>query len=634
MANDIRLIQLNNYVKPEIVEDKRNDWVLNGKDNDYFKYVNERYIGSPTNATILNAYKNLTLGKGLKVRNASKNASQYAEMLRALPKKDVRKMVADYVVYNNAALQIVPLRNGKKVASYIDVTKLAFEKCDEQGEIKGFYYSKDWSNVRKNPPTHLKAFGYGGANEVEILYINDNADDSAYYSLPTYQSGLQYAEMEEEISNYYISHIKNGFSFGYIVNMNGGVPPTEDERQEIERRVKAQMTGSSNAGKIIISFNEGKDAAVEIVPLEVSDSHKQWENINQQSEEKIMRAHGVVSPMLFGVKNSTGLGNNAQELETGLALTMDMRVNPIQNIIIEHLQEFMTSQDIVVDLYFEPLNAKELAQEMNVGSDIEEKESVTDEELKAKEASYNGAQISSALEIVTSVNQGLMTKEQGVIFLIQMLQFTESDARKLFKDAKTELSQVTCSGHDHIDGSHFLIDKGEEIDLDEWQLITEETIQGEPVDIVLNDAEIQLAKPLASKPQTKSEQDNALFKVRYVYRGNTSPERAFCKAMMSAKKVYRKEDIDLASQRVIQAGMGPNGANTYNIFLYKGGVNCRHFWQRQIYLRRNNKKISVNEARRRILELEPSDRADVRLPNNPKEVAQIASPSNNFWKLS
>lgn len=565
MANDIRLIQLNNYVKPEIVEDKRNDWVLNGKDNDYFQYVNERYIGSPTNATILNAYKNLTLGKGLRVRNASKNATQYAEMLKALPKKDVRKMVADYVVYNNAALQIVPLRNGKKVASYIDVTKLAFEKCDEQGNIKGFYYSKDWSNIRKNPPTHLKAFGYGGANEVEILYINDNADDSAYYSLPTYQSGLQYAEMEEEISNYYISHIKNGFSFGYIVNMNGGVPPTEDERQEIERRVKAQMTGSSNAGKIIISFNEGKDAAVEIVPLEVSDSHKQWENINQQSEEKIMRSHGVVSPMLFGVKNSTGLGNNAQELETGLALTMDMRVNPMQNIIIEHLQEFLTSQDIVVDLYFEPLNAKEQIQE-----EIEE--------------------------------------------------------------SRTELN-VACSGHDHIDGSQYLIDKGEEVDLEEWELITEETIQGEPVDIVLNDAEIQLAKPLASKPQTKSEQDNALFKVRYVYSGNPNPERAFCRSMMSAKKVYRKEDIVAAENQIVQEGMGPNGTDTYSIWLYAGGVNCKHFWTRRIYLRRNNKKISVNEARRRILDLEPQDRAEVRIPVNNPLVSQPAQASNNFNRL-
>lgn len=566
MANDIRLIQLNNYVKPEITEDKRNDWVLNGKNNDYFHYVNERYIGSPTNATIINAYKNLTLGKGLKVRNAARNASQYAEMLRALPKKDVRKMVADYVVYNNAALQLIPLKNGKRVASYIDVTKLAFEKANDEGEINGFYYCKDWSKHKQVIPEYYPVMGKGASNEIEILYINDNADDSAYYSLPTYQSGLQYAEMEEEISNYYISHIKNGFSFGYIVNMNNGVPPTEDERQEIERRVKAQMTGSSNAGKIIISFNEGKDAAVEIVPLEVSDSHKQWENINQQAEEKIMRAHGVVTPMLFGIKNQTGLGNNAQELETGLALTMDMRVNPTQNVIIEHLTDFLTSQDIVVDLYFEPLNAKEQLQD-----EIEE--------------------------------------------------------------SRTEL-KVTCRGHDHIDGSQFLIDKGEEIDLEEWELVTEETINGEPVDIDLQDAEITLAKPLKSKPQTKSEQDNALFKVRYVYRGNTRPERAFCRAMMSAKKVYRKEDIDAASRQVIQAGMGPNGSDTYNIFLYKGGVNCRHFWQRQIYLRRNNKKISVNEARRRILELEPSDRADVRLPNNPKEVAQVASPSNNFWKLS
>jgi hypothetical protein len=80
--------------------------------------------------------------------------------------------------------------------------------------------------------------------------------------------------------------------------------------------------------------------------------------------------------------------------------------------------------------------------------------------------------------------------------------------------------------------------------------------------------------------------------------------------------------------------MGPNGANTYDIFLYKGGVNCQHFWQRQIYLKRNNKKISVNEARRRILEIDPSDRADFRLPVNNKKVAQQPNDMKNGGRLS
>jgi len=141
---------------------------------------------------------------------------------------------------------------------------------------------------------------------------------------------------------------------------------------------------------------------------------------------------------------------------------------------------------------------------------------------------------------------------------------------------------------------------------------------------------LQLAA-LPSTPKNKSEQDNALFKIRYVYAGNPKGERQFCKDMIRANKVYRKEDIDAASSKVIQKGMGPRGSDTYDIFLYKGGKRCKHFWQRQIYLRRNNKRISVNDAQRRILELDPSDRKDVRLPKNDPKVAQAASAANNFW---
>lgn len=551
--NSIGFVQLNNYVKPVIEEVRGKEWVLNGHYNSYFDYVENRFIGSPTNSTIINAYTNLLLGKGLGAKDASRKPLQYAKMLSVLPKRDLRKFVKDYVKQFNAALQIITNRDGSKSAKYIDVKKLAFDKADENGDINGFWYCKDWSNTTMNKPEFIPRYGKTNGKQTEILYVNDSQDDASYYSLPKYQSGLQYAEMEEEISNYYINHIKNGFSFGYIVNMNNGVPPDEEQREEIERRVRESMTGSSQAGKVFISFNDGKEAAIEIVPLEVSDSHKQWETINKESEEKIMRAHGVVSPMLFGIKDNTGLGNNADELQTSLSLTMDMRINPDQQVIIDELTPFLQEQDINLDLYFIPLNEKE----------------------KVEEA-------------------------------------TEYEPTKLSEN--------------HVDGSEFLIGLGEDVN-DEWQLISEETINGTPVDI-------NLASAISSSPSTKSDQDNELFKVRYVYKGNENPERAFCAAMMKAKKVYRKEDIDRASQKVIQAGMGPNGTDTYNIFLYKGGVNCKHFWQRQIYMRKDNKKISVNEARRKILELEPSDRADVRLPNNPKEVAQIADDSNNHWKLN
>jgi hypothetical protein len=125
-----------------------------------------------------------------------------------------------------------------------------------------------------------------------------------------------------------------------------------------------------------------------------------------------------------------------------------------------------------------------------------------------------------------------------------------------------------------------------------------------------------------------------LFKIRYQYapKSNSDNSREFCVKMVKADKVYRKEDIEFAGQKVVNKGFGPNGTDRYSIWLYKGGARCHHFWMRKIYLRRNNKSISVNEAKKMILDLEPSDRKENRLPENNFKVAQLPNdmPNNGF----
>ena len=145
---------------------------------------------------------------------------------------------------------------------------------------------------------------------------------------------------------------------------------------------------------------------------------------------------------------------------------------------------------------------------------------------------------------------------------------------------------------------------------------------------------LKFANVIKGSPTKRSKQDTSLFKIRYQYAPLTVSDnsREFCRKMVSAKKLYRIEDLN--KDMVTTPGMGPNGTNTYNPFLYKGGVNCKHFWMRKIYIRKNNQKISVNRAKQMINDLEPSDRKDARLPVNPKEVAQIAGPNNNNWRIS
>jgi len=181
----------------------------------------------------------------------------------------------------------------------------------------------------------------------------------------------------------------------------------------------------------------------------------------------------------------------------------------------------------------------------------------------------------------------------------------------------------------NLDGCvDYLTDKGEEMS-DEWELIDES-----PVDYDLEkarDAMWAFARVPSSNPNGKSEQDTEIIKVRYTYAPKSTQEssRDFCKKMVNAGKVYRKEDIEAASLRAVNPGLGANGANTYDLFLFKGGARCHHFWSRQTYLKKNNKKISVNQAKKLIREAGVDAK---RLPENDKRVAQrpVDMPNEGF----
>ena len=175
---------------------------------------------------------------------------------------------------------------------------------------------------------------------------------------------------------------------------------------------------------------------------------------------------------------------------------------------------------------------------------------------------------------------------------------------------------------------NYLEEVGEEMG-EEWELIDEVEVDYDLE--TARDAMWAFARVPSSKPQAASEQDTEIIKVRYAYAPETTSNdsREFCKKMVSSKRVYRKEDIEAAGERSVNPGWGPEGADTYSIWLYKGGGNCHHFWKRQTYLRKNNKKISVNQAKKLIQEAGVSAK---RLQENDRRVATRPTdmPNNGF----
>jgi len=200
--------------------------------------------------------------------------------------------------------------------------------------------------------------------------------------------------------------------------------------------------------------------------------------------------------------------------------------------------------------------------------------------------------------------------------------YNESGSKPLY-EANTSLSSNQAP---KTPEELFELLSGEEMG-EEWELIDEREVDYDNEETL--DALWTFAKVPSSNPNGKSEQDTDIIKTRYRYAPNIADEKSrdFCAKMVKAGKVYRKEDIMAASNRAVNAGWGPRGAATYDLWLYKGGGSCRHFWMRQTYLKKNNKKISVNEARRIINSMPVSQRE--RLPQNDPKVAQRPRDMSN-----
>jgi len=364
MSNDIRLLQLSNYVRPKLEENKSKNWVLNGKNNSFYQYVIDRFNGSPTNAAIISSYIDLIYGQGLNCRN--KNLSQWINFVTILNKKELRKIIADFELFGEASMQVVRAKNGKDLGAIYHLPKQLVVPAleNEDGEIDTYFYSRDWTNITKYPAQSFPAFGTSKEN-IEIYCIKPYKAGKNYFSDPDYLSALPYAEMEEELANFYINSIKKGLSAGYIINIPDGGTLTPEAKDELETKIKQKLTGSPNAMNFVISFN-GRDAEITIIPFPVNDAqHKQWEYLTGESRQQIMTGHKVVSPKLFGIMSEGGFGNNANELDEAEGQLMKRVIAPKQSFIIEALEEILTAYNIGLDLYFIPLSEQSTTTQMS-----------------------------------------------------------------------------------------------------------------------------------------------------------------------------------------------------------------------------------------------------------------------------
>ena len=560
----LELIQLNNYIRPEVKEVNSKEYVMNGDKNSFYQYIIDRYNGSPTNRTIIDSYSKFIYGKGLYSKEQASKAMQFANVLSILSKKDLKNICQDYVLFGEASMELIYDKSKLIKIKHVPKNQILPNKMNDEGDIQLYWFSQDFNNTRKYPPREIESFYFKKETTKNAIYVISNYQAGrTYFADPTYMAGLPYAELEEEIANYCVNHIKNGLSFGYIVNMNNGEPESDELKQNLETKFKNFGTGSENAGRVMVNWNDSKENDITLTSVEVSEAHKQYEFLSGEATQKLMIAHKVTSPIIFGIMKDGGLGNNADEMESAFNELYINVIKPLQENVLDALIEVFSANGMSIDLDFIPL-------------------------------------------------RGLAQSQQTQL-----------------SEHKEEINS---------DVAEFLLNRGEEINLNEYEVIDTEDFSDSLVelnDFTLNTS-LKLASVPSSFPNAKSELDNEIFKVRFNYAGtmagSQSPQRDFCRKMLSAQKVYRKEDIVLAGDKRVNPGWGANGTDTYDILKYKGGGNCKHKWVRSIYLRKNNKSITFEQAKKMIKDLKELG-IDTKIENSGEPLSSIEPnkmPNNGF----
>jgi hypothetical protein len=494
----------------------------------------------------------------------------------------IKKISFDFKLQGAFALHIIWNRAKTEIAEihHVPVERVRAAKPNAMGKVDCYYVCADWSNTRTNKPMKLAAFNTKDrTNPSQLLYTGLYSPNMDIYHTPDYLAANNWALVDQRVAEFHLNNISNGFSGSYMISFANGVP-TQEERFQIERSLAEKFTGASNSGKFVLTFSDDKTRTPEITPITVSNADKQYLALQELLVQNILTGHRVTSPMLMGIKNDTGLGSNVDEMNAAFEIYLNTVIVPYQKHIIKTLAKIFEVNGINIPFSFvqaKPITSKftiEDMKEVMTEDEIREElglKPLSDEELTAEdEDNYN-------LEKDCDCGKNI-----------------DKCDKSCYK--KTELDAFLETVEDIPEG---------------WELIDEEIVDGEHADFDFEEElnqiaseKVELATTGVARPDSKSEQDGIskktydYYRVRYVYAEDnflsrkSGKQRDFCKKMLESKKLYRKEDISRMSTKRVNPGWGKGGADTYDIFLYKGGGNCHHFWLRQIY--RTELGISVS----------------------------------------
>jgi 6-pyruvoyl-tetrahydropterin synthase len=323
---DVINLKLQAHKTPVFKEEKSKEWIIYGADkeggyyNNYPGYLLYLFNRSSKHNAFINGKVLYICGAGVGFDSTDLSIQDIALANDFINKENtnfdtlkdiVKKCVLDKKLFGGYYLEVI----WNKAGNNFELLHFPYNNLRKAKDADGYWYSKDWSKQKQSPEEtdleYIPLFDPEKPTGRQIFVSKEYRPDLDAYPLPDYVASAVYAEVDVELSNYRLNAIKSGFNAGTILNFSNG-RPTEEEKEEIEARLKEKFTGTDRANSLLITFSGNKDSAPTIEHLTPQNVDAQLTELNDQVIQELIIGHHIPNPMLVGIKTAGELGTKDQ----------------------------------------------------------------------------------------------------------------------------------------------------------------------------------------------------------------------------------------------------------------------------------------------------------------------------------
>jgi hypothetical protein len=356
----IKFLKFDQVPLPVYKEVKGKEYIYYGERNDYPNYLLRIYNNSAKHNAIVTGKVDYICGNGwgVKTEDEMEKAKVFGMIDKVNRKEEslnelTNKLVTDLTIFGGYYLQVIWTKATGEIAELYHVD---YYKVRTNADNSEFYVSDNWiKNDNVNPRPDFEtypAFDPNNTTGSQILYFKEYRAGVNTYSLPDYRGAISYIELDISIGEYHLNTINNGMFSSKLINLNGG-KVSQEEEDRIEKQFQNKFSGSKNAGKFMLAFNDSKENEPSIIDLSGTELDKHFDLLNLTVQQEIFSGHKITSPMLFGIKTEGQLGGRS-ELRDAYQLFQNTYINAKQRALEETINYLYKFNDVTAKLELKP----------------------------------------------------------------------------------------------------------------------------------------------------------------------------------------------------------------------------------------------------------------------------------------